>query len=75
MPTSLRDMLLDLAGGGEQVRLVVGAVQADGTISVAGTRIRPRVTDQARGDLAAGKTALMLRTGAAESAHIVIGTF
>lgn len=70
----LRDMLLDLASGGEQVRLVAGIVQTDGTISVTGTRIRPRATDQARPDLAPGKTALMLRTGAAESAHIIIGT-
>lgn len=74
MPTALRDILLDLAGGGEQVRLIAGVIQTDGTISVAGTHIRPRATDQARPDLAAGKTALMLRTGAAESAHIIIGT-
>lgn len=70
----MRDLLANLSHGGESLRLLVGTVAADGAVLIHGVKVRPQVTAQARSGAVAGARVLIVRSGAADAAHFIIGT-
>lgn len=70
----MRQLLLGLAERGEELRLILAPIGADSVPRVAGVPIAARATTEAEPNLAPGKVAVIIRTGAAQSAHLIIGT-